>query len=131
MAEYLGIPHIANVLKIIEVKEASIVVEMDMPNTIEVAEIKYPCLLTVEKDIAEPRLPSYKLKLQTKDRDVKMITFKELYDQDEKKYGLNGSPTQVERIFPPSVNNDRETWTGNSDEIVKKLSTKLRDLKFI
>ncbi len=131
MAEYLGIPHIANVLKIIEVKEASIVVEMDMPKTIEVAEIKYPCLLTVEKDIAEPRLPSYKLKLQTKDRDVKMITFKELYDQDEKKYGLNGSPTQVERIFPPSVNNDRETWTGNSDEIVKKLSTKLRDLKFI
>lgn len=131
MAEYLGIPHIANVLSIVEIKEGSVIVEMDMPNTIEVAEIKFPCLITVEKDIFQPRLPSYKLKLSTKDKEVKMITFKELYDQDEKKYGLNGSPTQVERIFPPSVNNDRETWTGEGENIAKKMASKLKALKFV
>lgn len=131
MAEYLGIPHIANVIKIVEVKEESIIVEMDMPNTIELAEIKYPCLLTVEKNIFQPRLPSYKKKVETKDREIKIISLKDFEDQDETKYGLNGSPTQVERIFPPKANNDREMWKGSSEELVDKLSHKLRDLKLV
>ncbi len=130
MAEYLGIPHIANVLKIVELKETSVLVEMDMPNTIELAEIKYPCLLTVEKDIFQPRLPSYKRKLETKNREVKMISFNDFEDKDEKKYGLNGSPTQVERIFPPKANNDREMWKGSSEELTVKMHKKLSELKF-
>ncbi|MBC2580134.1 electron transfer flavoprotein subunit beta/FixA family protein [Clostridium sp. DJ247] len=131
MAEYLGMPHIANVIKIEEVKDKSIVVEMDMPNTIELAEVQYPCLLTVEKDIFQPRLPSYKKKIQTKDREVKMLSLKDFEDQNEKRYGLNGSPTQVERIFPPAVNTDKETWTGSGAELAEKLSTKLKELKFV
>ena len=39
MAEYLDIPHIANVLKINKVKENSLIVEMDMPESVELAEI--------------------------------------------------------------------------------------------
>ncbi|TGE31759.1 electron transfer flavoprotein subunit beta/FixA family protein [Desulfosporosinus sp. Sb-LF] len=131
MAEYLGIPHIANVLSIVEVKDTSIFVEMDMADTIEVAEIQFPCLLTVEKDIFQPRLPSYKKKLSTKDREIKMITFKDFEDNDENKYGLSGSPTQVERIFPPSINMDRETWTGTSAELSFQIANKLKQLKFI
>jgi len=131
MAEYLGIPHIANVLKIIEIKEKSVFVEMDMANTIEVAEVKFPCLLTVDKDIYQPRLPSYRKKLSTKAREIRMITLNDFVDKDEKKYGLNGSATQVERIFPPSVNNDRETWTGSGAELGLKIATKLKELKFV
>jgi len=131
MAEYLGIPHIANVLKIIEIKDKSIIVEMDMADTIEVAEIQFPCLLTVDKDIYQPRLPSYRKKLATKDREIKMISLNDFEDKDEKKYGLNGSPTQVERIFPPSVNNDRETWTGTGAQLSLKIAAKLKELKFV
>lgn len=131
MAEYLGIPHIANVLKIIELKEKSVVVEMDMPNTVEIAEIKFPCLLTVEKDIYQPRLPSYKKKLATKDREIKMITLDNFEDRDENRYGLNGSPTQVERIFPPSANDHREMWTGDEKDTSLKIANKLKELKFV
>lgn len=131
MAEYLGIPHIANVLSIIEIKEKSIVVEMDMPNTIEVAEVKFPCLLTVEKDIFQPRLPSYRKKLETKERQIMTITLDDFIDKNEKKYGLNGSPTQVERIFPPTANTDKEIWTGSGEELTEKLSAKLKQLKFV
>jgi len=131
MAEYLGIPHISNVLKIIELKEKSMIVEMDMPNTLEIAEIKFPCLLTVEKDIFQPRLPSYRKKVSTKDREIKIITLNDFEDQDEKRYGLTGSPTQVERIFPPSVNNDREIWTGTGAQLSSKMSDKLKQLKFV
>lgn len=131
MAEYLGIPHVANVLKILEVKEKSIVIEMDMPNTIEVAEVKFPCLLTVEKDIFQPRLPSYKKKLETKEKEIQTICLNDFEDKDENKYGLNGSPTQVERIFPPSANTDRETWTGDGEEISDRLVNKLKELKYV
>lgn len=131
MAEVLKVPHIANVLSIEEVKEKSMTVKMDMPNTVEVAEIKYPCLLTVEKDIFQPRLPSYKKKLETKNREVKVFSYKDFEDNDESKYGLNGSATQVERIFPPEVNNDKEMWTGNGVELADRLAQKLKELKFI
>lgn len=131
MAECLGIPHVANVRKIVDLKEKSIIVEMDMPNTIEIAEIKFPCLITVEKDIFQPRLPSYRRKLQTKDKEIEMVGFKDFDDQNEKRYGLNGSPTQVERIFPPAVNTDREMWNGNSEELTNKIASKLKSLKFV
>lgn len=131
MAEYLRIPHIANVIKIEELKENAMVVEMDMPNTIEVAEIKFPCLLTVEKDIFQPRLPSYKKKLETKNKEIKVLSFKDLEDQNEKRYGLNGSPTKVERIFPPAVNTDKEIWNGTGEELGKKLTARLKELKYI
>lgn len=131
MAEYLGMPHVANVRKIVDIKKESITVEMDMGNTIEISEIKYPCLITVEKDIFQPRLPSYKRKLETKDKEICVLSLKDFEDQNEKRYGLNGSPTQVERIFPPEVNTDREMWTGSSEEITEKIAAKLKSLKFV
>lgn len=131
MAEYLGIPHITNVLKIVELKEKSILVEMDMPDAIEVAKVQFPCLITVEKDIVQPRLPSYKKKLVAKDKEIKILTMDDFEDKDEMKYGLNGSPTQVERIFPPSVNDDREIWTDTVDKLSLKMASKLKELKFI
>jgi electron transfer flavoprotein beta subunit len=102
-----------------------------MPHSIEVAEIQCPCLLTVEKEIYQPRLPSYKKKLATKDRKIRVLGLKDFADQNEKRYGLNGSPTQVERIFPPDVNTDKEIWTGAGGELADKLTAKLKELKFI
>lgn len=131
IAEYLGIPHVANVRKLIEIKDNSIVVEMDMPNTLEIIEIEFPALITVEKDIFEPRLPSYKKKMETENREIKVLSFKDFEDQDEKKYGLSGSPTQVERIFPPVVNSHREVWQGEGEKLAKNIASKLKELKFI
>ncbi|WP_315071340.1 electron transfer flavoprotein subunit beta/FixA family protein [uncultured Clostridium sp.] len=131
MAEWLNIPHVANVKSIIEIEDSFITVEMDMPESIETVKIAYPCLITVDKGIFEPRLPSYKKKLSTKDREIKILSLNDFNDKNEKNYGLNGSPTQVERIFPPEVNNDREMWTGSSNELSKRIGNKLKALKFI
>lgn len=131
MAEYLNIPHIANVLKILEVKENSIVVEMDMPDAIEIAEIQFPCLITVEKDIFQPRLPSYKRQKATEDKEIKVFSLNDFEDKDELRYGLNGSPTQVERIFPPAVNDHKETWEGTGEELGNRIFNTLKDMKFV
>lgn len=130
VAEWLGIPSLSNVSRIIEQKESSLVVEMDMTDDIEVAEIQYPCLLAVDKDIFIPRLPSYIRKQETKDREIKVITLANMEDKEEKNYGLNGSPTQVQKIFPPQVNNHREVWNGDGKELAEQLLHKLKELKF-
>ena len=131
MAEWLNMPHVANVKNIVELKESSITVEMDMPESIETVNISYPCLITVDKGIFEPRLPSYKKKLQTKDKEIKILSLNDFKDKNDKNYGLNGSPTQVERIFPPKVNDNREVWTGESSILSEKIKGKLQELKFI
>jgi electron transfer flavoprotein beta subunit len=131
IAEFLNIPHVTNVLSIVEIKDDSIVVEVDMPETIDVAEVKFPCLITVEKGIFQPRLPSYKLKQKTKDREISVYSLQDYKDKNENHYGLSGSPTQVVRIFPPDPNTDHEILRGNGAEIAETLCSKLEEMKYI
>lgn len=131
MAEFLGIPHVANVGKLIELKKDSLRVEVDMAEFVQIVELELPCLITVDKDIYQPRLPSFKRKLAIKDREVRIWSMKELDDNDEMKYGLKGSPTKVERIFPPESNANRELWRDTGEELVNRLESKLKALKFI
>ena len=131
IAEFLNIPHVAYVNKIIEAKHSSIIVEMEMENTIETVEVKYPCLITVDKEIGQPRLPSFRLKLATKDRNIPVYSLNDFSDSDEEQYGLSGSPTQVIKIFPPEQNTDHEVWKGTACELTTRLTEKLRKLKFI
>lgn len=130
ISEWLNIPTLSNVSRIVEVENDAMVVEMDMSHDIEIAKIQLPCLLAVDKDIFMPRLPSYVRKQETKDREITVIALNDLEDKDEKHYGLNGSPTQVQRIFPPQANNHREVWQGTSSELTEQLLSKLKDLKF-
>lgn len=130
VSEWLNIPSVSNVSKIVDITDEAVVVEMDMTHDIELAKVCFPCLLAVEKDIFMPRLPSYTKKQETKNREIKVITFNDLDDKDENHYGLNGSPTQVQRIFPPAVNAHREMWDGTGVELTDKLLNKLKELKF-
>ncbi len=131
LAEFLGIPHVAWVKAITEATAGKIVVEQDLADSCQVVEMDYPCLITVEKGIVQPRLPSYRLKLATADRPVQTIGFNDLEIQDQLKYGLDGSPTQVERIFPPEVNHAQVIWNGEPHELVDKFFKTLQAAKFV
>ena len=114
LAHFLGIPYVCYVDKIIEVKDKSIVVRTNMDKTYETVEIAFPCLITVEKNNESPRLPSYKRSVQYSDHQMHIVTFDKFFDTDESKYGLKGSPTQVERMFNP-IKDDRKVML-NEDE---------------
>lgn len=131
IAECLGIPHVSYVDWILEVKEDSIVVGFTMDKTVEICEVKYPCLITVDKDIYTPRLPSYKRGKEVKDKEVQILTFTDMEDQDENHYGLKGSPTQVERMFAPEKNTDKVLLEGTSEEVAEKLYQTLVARKLI
>ena len=131
MSEALNIPCVCNVRNIEEVVDGHIIVDMDMPEDIERVKVSFPCLLTVEKDINEPRLPSYLRKEKTKDQKITEYTLNDMEDKDPNHYGLNGSPTQVSRIFPPPTDKKHETWKGSGDVLAGKIQKLLREKKFI
>ncbi len=132
IAEWLNIPSVSNVTKILGATKEDIEIGMDMINYVEHSKVKFPCLLAVEKDIYQPRLPSYVLKMKTKDKEIKVLTLDDMEDKDEKHYGLRGSPTQVVRIFPPESDVVQEIWTDETpDTLTKNLFDVLQAEKFI
>ena len=131
MAEHLDIPHAAWVNSIQSVDKTSITVTQNMEHTLETVRLPFPCLITVEKDIYTPRLPSYVNLKKTADRPVTRLTHEDLLDKDEKNYGLNGSPTQVERVFPPEYETERVLWETNGDEAARRLFELLQSEKYV
>ena len=131
LAEFLNIPHVTNVCRIGEVTSDGITVDLDLPTRFETAHLPFPALITVDKGIFEPRLPSYRLKLATENKEITVLTLDDMEDRDPLHYGLNGSPTQVKRIFPPERTDVHETWGGTEEELTDKLFQYLEDKKFL
>ncbi len=131
VAEFLHIPHIPYVVEIIEVNEKSIVVKSSFDTHDEINEVAYPCLLTIEKGESVPRLPSYKRRVLLKDYNIDTVTIKDLKDTDKTHYGLNGSPTQVEEIFPPEKRTDSVKINGTTKEVTKELINILNESKYL
>ncbi len=132
LAERLGIEHATNVDRIIEVKDSSIVFEMDLDSVLQTVEVKLPCLITISKDANTPRLPSYRRKKQTdSEKQIKILTFADLPGADENDFGLKGSPTGVEKIFPPEKNTSKAVYEGSGEELSEKLFELLVSEKFV
>ena len=131
VAEYLGIPNVSNVLSVEKIEDGKAFVTASLDDKIVSLSVKLPCLISVDGDINTPRLPSYKVKKNIGDGIVKMLTFADFEDQNPDHYGLNGSATQVERIFPPDKNTEKHTVSGNSTEQSQQLFDLICDLKLI
>lgn len=131
IAEHLGIPHAAWVSEIVDADEVCIRVRQDLVSVSQVSEIPYPCLITVDKDMCVPRLPSYLLKKATADRPVRIMSFADMPDQDLSRYGLVGSPTSVERMFAPPEIEKQVYLEGNAKEKTDSLFSILTGKKII
>ena len=131
LAEWLGIPHVVNVKALGEITAKDITLTVDLPDYEITEKIPFPCLMTVEKGVFEPRLPSYRRKLATADREITWLKLGDLEDADPKHYGLNGSPTQVKRIFPPESHVEHVMIEGGEKEQAARLSEILAEKKFL
>jgi electron transfer flavoprotein beta subunit len=129
-ADMLGIPFVAYIRKIDKVEGSSMVVERLMDAGYDVVETALPCLITVVKEINEPRMPSLKGKMKAKGLQVKPWSASDI-GADANKIGLKGSPTQVVRIFPPAPRGQREILSGSIEEQVTAVVTKLKGQSLI
>ena len=127
-AEFLNIPHISYVRKIEEAGQNSIRVQRMMDEGYDVVECAYPVLLTVVKELNEPRLPSLKGKMAAKKAVISKWALSDIA-ADENSLGLKGSPTQVKNIFTPEARSGRTMLEGTPEEQVDALIQELRGIK--
>ncbi len=131
LAEFMGIPHACNVVEVLRVDDGWITVKLDKEHETITERLPLPCLICTESDINTPRLPSYKRKKLTIPDDVQTITLADLSDRDETHYGLEGSATRVERIYPPEKSESKQVFSGDKDELADGFYRLLSDKKFI
>ncbi len=129
IAEFLQIPHVCNVSHLVEAREHALVLRIDLQETLQEVQVECPCLITVEKDIFPPRLPSFRKREEAHRKRVEVLGFSDLQTDDPDRFGLQGSPTHVEKMFPPVVDKPREIWTGASVNLAERLVDRLQRMK--
>ncbi len=131
VSEFLGIPNVANVVSVEEIKDGKVYLTASLDEKIVKMSVKIPCLISVDGDINSPRLPSYKVKQSVTDDMVEFISLDDFDDQNPDNYGLSGSATQVERIFPPEKNTQKYNIEGDADQQTESLYNLICDRKLI
>lgn len=125
LAVRMDVPYVTCVRKIVEANKQLLVVERLMDDGYDEVEVELPALLTVVKEINEPRVPSLKGKMKAKKVAITTLTAEEI-GADAQQLGLAGSPTWVVRVFAPEFSGEKTMITGSVDEQVKQLADILR-----
>jgi len=128
VAAHLGLPQTCFVRKIETINEGKIVVERLMEDGIDTIEMTLPVVVTVVKEINTPRLPSLRGKRAAKNAVLTVYNAEDINLPDNE-IGLNGSPTQVVKIFSPQIEKDVEKHEVPSDEAIEILYRKIKHLQ--
>lgn len=129
LAEKLGYPHTTYVRKIEEIKDGYIRCQRMTEDGYEVVEMPLPAVITVVKEINEPRLPSIKNMMRAKKAVVNIWTADDI-GADKDLCGLKGSPTQVVKTFVPVHDINSEMIEGDAAQQAAKLADKLLAMQF-
>ena len=124
LATRLDVPYLTCIQKIREAKKSGLVVERMMDDGFDVLGVNLPALLTVVKNINEPRVPSLKGKMKAKKADILTLSSEDI-GADSACIGLPGSPTKVVDVFPPPPRGERAVLQGTLDEQIDQLVDKL------
>jgi electron transfer flavoprotein beta subunit len=116
IAAWLDIPLATYVSKINGVKDNRIEVERLVEEGYQLLSVPLPCLMSVVKAVATPRLPTLKGKIRSMDLDIPVFTADGL---NPEYLGLKGSPTKVVKIGTPKL-----TRSGKVMAVTDEISLK-------
>jgi electron transfer flavoprotein beta subunit len=125
LASQLNMPYVTCVQKIRSVENGSLIVERMMDDGYDLVRIPTPSLLTVVKDINEPRVPSLKGKMKAKKAEIRVLSAADIA-AEEQYIGLAGSPTQVVKVFVPEPRGARTVFEGTAAEQVEQLLDQIK-----
>ncbi len=126
IATHLDLPQVTYVKKVEEATATSLTLERMMEEGFEIIQTPLPCLITVVKEINEPRIPSLKGMMRAKSAKITALGQKDL-DLDPQSIGLCGSPTQVVKIFTPPQRVGGQILNGEPEEVAEKLVKLIKD----
>ncbi len=94
----------------------------------EVWRLPLPALITVLREVGDPRVPSLKHKMRAKKATIPVWGLQDV-GLSENEVGLAGSFTQVVRVFSPPRRSDRVMLEGTIEEQVERLYQYLKEAK--
>jgi electron transfer flavoprotein beta subunit len=124
VATHLDCPQATYVRKVEEITKDSARVERLLEDGYEVVKLPLPAILTVVKEINEPRLPSLRGKMRARKADIQELTAADIGLSPEA-VGLKGSPTRVMKVFAPEKRSGGETRKGEAGELAAWLAEEL------
>ena len=130
IAVHMDYAQAAYVAKIESLDAKKIVVKRLLENGYEICSVRLPAVLTVVKEISEPRTPSLRGKMNAKKAEIPVWKAEDI-DAPAEKLGLQGSPTQVVKVFSPPHREGGEKWDGEPEELADKLAGLLKELEIV
>ncbi len=127
VAAHLDIPQICFVSKINEIKDNCINLDRLMEDGYDTLSEKMPLVVSVVKEINTPRLPSLRGKKNARNAELTSWNAQDL-ELDEKSIGLNGSPTQVVKIFSPQLTKNGEKYEVSGDEAAEIIYRRIKEI---
>jgi electron transfer flavoprotein beta subunit len=121
LAERLGIPQVTFAIGLEPQENKRLKVKRVTDDAYELLEVKLPALLSVVKQINEPRFPSMKGVLKAKKFPIKKWGAADI-EVDINTVGFAGSPTWVSRTFVPSRHARGQMLEGEVGAMVETLA---------
>lgn len=125
IGEHLGMPCVTSVRKISDVANGSFTAERLIEEGYERVGSSLPCVVTVVREINEPRMPSLRGMMAAKKAEIPVWTAADI-GADTGSIGLDGSPTQVVKVFTPDRRVEAEILEGDASSQVKQLVERLK-----
>ncbi len=130
IAEFMGIPCVTYVRKIEEVKQEQMRVHRMMEGGYHVIDLPLPALITVVKEINQPRIPSLRGKMNARKAEIEKLNAADIACEMDK-IGQMGSPTWVDKIFAPPKREKGVIFKGEPAEAAAKLVEALKEKKIV
>ncbi len=131
LAEWLGLPVVSFVKKFENITAASATVLRMTEEGYDIVDITLPAVVSVVKEINEPRLPSLKGKMKAKSAPLVMWGKEELGLEEDKINGQS-SLTKMSSFMSPPPRPKGEIIAGQTPaELAENLAAKLREAQVI
>ena len=124
IAAWLDLPVATYVSKVDDVAADRCRVHRLVEDGYEVLDVELPAVLTVVKEVADPRLPTLRGKQKARRAEIPTLGPKDMAVQEEY-LGLKGSPTRVVRIFRPKVARQCEKVVATDEQAIEAAAEKL------
>ena len=129
-AQFLNYPFLGYVSTIGDITSKKIIASRIMDDETQTFELPLPAVISVSKDINTPRIPS--LKASMKSKTAKIISYSlEDIGLNEEDVGLQGSATQVIKIYTPKREQHAVIFSGEMDDQIDQLLGYLKDNRVI
>ncbi|HBE03627.1 MAG: electron transfer flavoprotein subunit beta [Spirochaetes bacterium GWF1_41_5] len=124
ISAWLNLPVCTYISKIISAGEKILTAERLVEDGYETLEIKGPCVITVVKEAASPRLPTLSGKIRAKKLTIPILGPSDINAHPEH-LGLAGSPTKVVKIETPKITRNGELIIPKSPEEMEAAADKI------